>query len=262
MISNCGHDENGKYSGGRAGDQTGSEWEIRTWYNRPWNYVFRHPEPEVQKLIGDLAEEAAQNNLIGYDQNQRTTFWQQLKTSGYRPKNIRTACEADCSSGVAAIVKSVGYLTGTKALQGVSVDMYTGSERKILQSAGFETLTADKYTNSDRYLIRGDILLCEGHHTAINLTDGAATNTATYRWVLSGGKYYYQDQDGRNVHGWALIQETASEYKHWYYFDQKGAALTGMQIIDGKRYYFEESGPLCCALCNTDSGGALEIWYL
>ena len=36
------------------------------------NYVFRHPEPEIQKLIGDLAEEAAKNNLIGYDQNQRT----------------------------------------------------------------------------------------------------------------------------------------------------------------------------------------------
>lgn len=29
MISNCGYDENGKYSGGAAGDQTGAEWEIR-----------------------------------------------------------------------------------------------------------------------------------------------------------------------------------------------------------------------------------------
>lgn len=262
MISNCGHDENGKYSGGRAGDQTGSEWEIRTWYNRPWNYVFRHPEPEVQAMIAELAEEAAQNDLIGYDQNQRGTFWQQLPAAGYHPKNIKAACETDCSAGVAAIVKSVGYLTGTKALQGVSADMYTGSERAILQNAGFETLTADKYINSDRYLLRGDILLCEGHHTAINLTDGAAASTTTYRWILSGGKYYYQDQDGRNVHGWALIQETASEYKHWYYFDEKGAAVTGMQIIDGARYYFEESGPLCCALCHTSDKGVLEVWYL
>lgn len=262
MISNCGHDENGKYFGGRSGDQTGSEWEIRSWYNRPWNYVFRHPEPEVQDMIATLAEEAAKNDLIGYDQKQRITFWQRLQSCGYRPANIKTACETDCSAGVAAIVKAVGFLMGVQDLQEVSASMYTGNEHDTLQAAGFETLTADKYLNSDRYLLRGDILLCEGHHTAINLTDGAAAGQPTYKWVLSGGKYYYQDQDGKNVHGWALIQETASEYKHWYYFNDKGAAVTGMQIIDGKRYYFEESGPLCCALCNTDSGGALGVWYL
>ena len=28
MISNCGHDENGRYSGGKAGDQTGTEWQV------------------------------------------------------------------------------------------------------------------------------------------------------------------------------------------------------------------------------------------
>ena len=35
MISNCGHDENGRYSGGKAGDQTGTEWRVINWYNRP-----------------------------------------------------------------------------------------------------------------------------------------------------------------------------------------------------------------------------------
>ena len=38
-ISNCGHDEHGKYSGGQAGDQTGTEWEIKEWYSRPWDVV-------------------------------------------------------------------------------------------------------------------------------------------------------------------------------------------------------------------------------
>ena len=71
MISNCGHDENGKYSGGAAGDQTGTEWEIRTWYNRPWNCVLRHPDRNVGNMLADLARKAAQNNLVGYDQNQR-----------------------------------------------------------------------------------------------------------------------------------------------------------------------------------------------
>ena len=43
-ISNSGSDENGAYSGGQAGDQTGKEWRMRDWYNRPWTCVLRYPE--------------------------------------------------------------------------------------------------------------------------------------------------------------------------------------------------------------------------
>ena len=75
MISNSGHDERGKYSGGQAGDQTGGEWQIQAWYNRPWTHVFRYPASTVRECIASLAEEAAKNDRIGYDQNQRTTFW-------------------------------------------------------------------------------------------------------------------------------------------------------------------------------------------
>lgn len=34
-VSNCGHDENGRYAGGKAGDQTGGEYCLRPWYSRP-----------------------------------------------------------------------------------------------------------------------------------------------------------------------------------------------------------------------------------
>ena len=47
MISNCGHDENGRYSGGKAGDQTGTEWQVINWYSRPWKCVLRHPDAVV-----------------------------------------------------------------------------------------------------------------------------------------------------------------------------------------------------------------------
>lgn len=47
MISNSGHDEHGRYSGGAAGDQTGGEWARINWYSRPWNIVLRHPDPAV-----------------------------------------------------------------------------------------------------------------------------------------------------------------------------------------------------------------------
>lgn len=178
MISNSGSDENKKYSGGKAGDQTGNEWNIIPWYNRPWNCVLRHPDAEVANLLAELAEEAAQNNNIGYDQGQRTTFWARLSEVGYRPKNIKTPCEADCSAGVAALVKAVGYLLKRVTLQNVSKDAYTGNLKAALKAAGFTVLTNTKYLTSGDYLVRGDILLNEGHHTATNITTGPKATPA------------------------------------------------------------------------------------
>ena len=90
-ISNCGHDERNKYSGGKAGDQTGGEWTIRSWYNRPWNCVLRHPDADVREMIADMAEAAAKNNFVGYDQLQRLTFWEHLKASNYDPAKLTIA---------------------------------------------------------------------------------------------------------------------------------------------------------------------------
>ena len=173
MISNCGHDENNKYKNGKAGDQTGGEWALISWYNRPWNCVLRHPDAKVRKKIAELAKAAAQNNLVGYDQNERYTFWEHLKASAYNPAKITVACEADCSSGVAAIVKAVGYLLGDAKLQAVSIYCYTGNLRAALKAAGFEVLTASKYLTSDASLLEGDILLNESAHVATNLTNGS-----------------------------------------------------------------------------------------
>ena len=71
MISNCGHDERNKYSGGQAGDQTNQEWAIIPWYSRPWNVVIRYPDRKVGQKLAELARAADENNCIGYDQKQR-----------------------------------------------------------------------------------------------------------------------------------------------------------------------------------------------
>lgn len=171
MIANSGSDERGSYSGGSAGDQTGKEWRIINWYNRPWNCILRHPDPAVREKIATLAEQGANNNLIGYDQYERWTFWDQLKKVGYYPVNINTKCEADCSAGVISITWAVGYLLGLYKLKQLNAT-YTGNMRSGFRSAGFEVLTASKYLSGDSYLMRGDILLNDAHHTAINLTTG------------------------------------------------------------------------------------------
>lgn len=260
MISNCGRDENNRYSGGRAGDQTGHEWEVIPWYNRPWNVVLRHPDPRVGERIADLARMAAQNNNIGYDQSQRYTYWYALRNAGYNPSKIDVLCEADCSAGVAANIKAVGFLMGIKALQDVSIYAYTGNLRQTLRQAGFQVLTDQKYLASDEYLLPGDILLYEGHHTAVNLdrdSKAGSQEPVSYPcWVQSGADWYYRMADGVNYHGWQKINH------HWYYFDSSGKMLKNWFQVNGEWYYGQPDGPLEGALYRSDSRGAMDIWYV
>lgn len=281
MISNCGQDERGKYSGGAAGDQTGSEWQIIPWYNRPWNCVLRHPDQRVQADLAYLGRAAAENNNVGYDQGQRTTYWAQLVIASYDPAKIKTKCEADCSSGVAANVKAAGYRLEIKKLQEVSKDCYTGNLRAALKAAGFEVLTASKYLTSDKYLIPGDILLYEGHHTATNLDYsslaapkepekksgwhqeddgwrfylGNTGEPVRNNWYEDAGKWYWFNGAG--------IMVTNVWYKYqgcWYYLGADGAMVKGLQAVDGKWYYLDTDGRMATdpVVLTPDQDGALQ----
>lgn len=172
-ISNSGSDEKGGTKNGSAGDQTGKEWQLKAWYNRPWTVVLRYPDPAVGIKMAELGIAAALNNKIGYDQNQRTTYWTQLQKAGYDPSKITTACEEDCTAGVTANAKAVGYLMGIKKLQDLRTDTYSGNMRSRFVTAGFKALTAKKYLTGPKYLLPGDVLLYEGHHAAMNITFGS-----------------------------------------------------------------------------------------
>lgn len=172
MISNSGHDENGKYSGGKAGDQTGQEWCIRKWYNRPWTHCIVFENAKIRECICELSIEAANNDNVGYDQGNRTSYYEALEDAGFRPKNIKVKCEADCSSGVAANVKATGYLLNIPALKNVSIDAYTGNLVAVLKKAGAKIYTDKKYLTSETYLKDGYILLYEGHHVCVYVGNG------------------------------------------------------------------------------------------
>lgn len=145
LISNCGHNESGKLTGGKPGDQTGGEWALIPWYSRPWNVVLRHPDPKVRAKLSELAKKAAKNNLVGYCQTHRGTYWTHLKASHYDPSQITIACEADCSSGVLSNIRAVGYLLNISSFKNVSL-VSTSSMRKTLKALGFEALTDSKNT--------------------------------------------------------------------------------------------------------------------
>lgn len=89
--------------------------------------------------------------------------------------------------------------------------------------------------------------------------------TEGFHWVHSDGKWYWQDEEGRNWHGWKDIRETGGDKVHRYWFDHTGAAATGAKFIDGRWYFFwPDKDQNECMLCITDpydeTGGAQHIW--
>lgn len=188
-ISNSGSDENKQYHGGQKGDQTRHEWELRSWYSRPWTCVLRHPDSTVRRMIAEFGIDAALNNLIGYDQYQRYSYWTQLQNYNYKPALVKTACEADCTAGVTANVKAIGHILGVPKLENIEKDTTSRNMRSRFVKADFIALTDKKYLSGYDYLLPGDILLCENHHAATNITCGrhaSAGNTSTKVTVSTG----------------------------------------------------------------------------
>ena len=207
-ISNCGH--------GKAGDQTGTEYQIMNWYSRPWLCVLRFNDAKIAAMIADMATKAAQNNLIGYDQgtagnsNDRYSFWQHLKASNYDPAQITVACESDCSASTAAIVKGAGYRLNNAKLKAVSVYLTTRNMRAAMKATGAKVLTDSKYLTSGDYLKAGDILLNDNHHVAIAVTTGAKANTLSTSTALSKTPKWVGKVTANklNVRTWAGTENT------------------------------------------------------
>lgn len=177
-IANSGHDENGRYHGGQAGDQTGHEAELKAWYNRPWTVVLRYPDPAVGLEIAKLEIAMCLNPKVGYDQYQRVTYWKELVAADYDPSAIATPCEQDCTGGTTANVKAAGHILGIQTLEDIPVDTYSGNMKARFTKAGFRALTDSKYLTGPKYLLPGDVLLYEGHHAAVNITRGSKAGKA------------------------------------------------------------------------------------
>lgn len=217
MSVNIGHassDENKAIKGGNAGDQTAKEVCVRTWYNKPWTTVFRPKNSSVAEKIAKAMEQACVNDKIGYDQSQRTTLYEQAKLVNWDLSKITTACECDCSALVAVCVNAAGI--------SVSKSMYTGIQKDTLDKTGeFSLYTSSKYTGSADNLMRGDILLGDGH-TAVVLSNGATIqneckeelNNMAFKIALSAGH-------GKNTAGKRCMKSLdPNETREWVLNDR------------------------------------------
>lgn len=175
MVVSFGHDENGKYSGGKAGDQKGDEGRIRPYYiysNGGWDCVLRYPKREVGQKIAKKARNAAKNDNIGYDQSNRLSFYTALSKVKWRVVDIKEKVETDCSASTMAVIIASGMTLKVKKLQQLSPALTTWGIRAALKAVGFQVLTDKKYLTSDDNLLEGDIILNESHHVIVNVTDG------------------------------------------------------------------------------------------
>ena len=169
-VSGACIDERGRASGGKAGDQTGREVCVHTLASSgAWSRILR--PPRNASVIVKQAYAMAANDHIGYDQSQRTTFYEQAKKVGWDVSAIKTDCETDCSAGVGVLCNCAGY--------NVSKDVYTGNERSALAAVGFKDMPY-----SEASLQPGDILWRSGHTVVYVGTNKGYTAKATSSPVL------------------------------------------------------------------------------
>lgn len=187
MTVKIGHahsDENGRASGGIAGDQSSREVIVQDWYLRSsgWTIVFRAKDNKTAEKVAKAMEQACANNNIGYDQGQRTTLYAKAKELKWDLSKIKDKCECDCSSLVAVCINAAGI--------SVNKNMYTGSQKILLEATGkFSVLTDKKYLTKSEHLKRGDILLGPGH-TAIVLSDGLSASNNIEKITTDSAKSF------------------------------------------------------------------------
>lgn len=166
-IGHASMGENG-IKNNKAGDSTGKEVCIRSWYNKPWQYVLRCKDRAKANAMAEFCKQICACDKVGYDQNDRNTLEKQLMAHNWNINAIEP-CECDCSSFMVVCAMSQGIAikhNGTNAPN-------TSSMRKAFEQTGmFEVLSNSKYLTSDTHLLKGDILLKEGSHTAMALEDG------------------------------------------------------------------------------------------
>ena len=185
-IGHAAGDELRRASGGKAGDQTGGEVCVRTWYSSPWDCVLRPLDGELAEKSAAACEAACANPHIGYDQQQRNTLYERALELDFRLGDIEEACECDCSSFM-----HVCALAGGADIPFKWNCLWTGNMLDgFLASGQYAALTEDKYLISDAYLKRGDILLNSRSHTAMALEDGTM--------VSDGGAPEENDTVGAN----------------------------------------------------------------
>ena len=168
MAIRVGHaslGETKKTKNNKAGENTGSEVVIRSYYNSDWEFILRCKDKQKAEVMAKACEDGCNNKNVGYDQDERNTLRVQAKAVNWDLSKITTPCECDCSSFMTVCAEAAGInipYTNNNAPT-------TATMRTAFKSTGmFDIFTP---TISKK---RGDILVKNGH-TVMVLDDEEIT---------------------------------------------------------------------------------------
>lgn len=182
-IAHASIDENGKISGGKAGDQTKKEVCIRTMYYKPWNCVIRIDNEAVRTQFANNMIDIANNENIGYDQGGRNSLLAEARKVNFDFSKITVKCECDCSSAITTcLLAAIFVVLGEVAyLEAYEIMVESGNcattrtlrtRMKKLTMISVTVYTSTTYTSSTSKVLFGDIYLKEGSHVVCYIDDG------------------------------------------------------------------------------------------
>lgn len=182
-LAQASCDENGRYVGGQAGNQSGTELNIRGYYSssgNPWK-CYRPKDATVAKKIAENASGAVANLNIGYDQNGRNTIRAKAQKVNLVLSAINEACECDCMSLAGECAICAGA-SDAILFEGNNLP-WTGNAHEKLMATGMFDCKGSGLPESQ--LCVGDILVRDGH-AVIVVSGKAATGSLSTQTVVSG----------------------------------------------------------------------------
>lgn len=242
-IAHASIGENGKVTGGSAGDQTGKEVCIREWYNKPWNYLLHIKNDKIRKQFGNNMIDIANNNNVGYNQSSRNTLLTQAIKVNFVFTKITTKCNTDCSAMVtAALLGAIYTILGKEEYQKAYKVLYSGSNCRTTSTlrSGLNTLGLITVYNSREYIggtskaVYGDIYIKEGSHVVCYVDTGKkVTVTTTSYYKKYTGKSLLIDTVFKTIgapYGSVTKRKPVAE-KNGYKGIYKGTATQNLKLI-------------------------------
>lgn len=161
-------DERGKISGGKAGDQTGSEVKTGNYYQFGQSSIVRFREVEDGRLMGRIAKRLANNSSIGYDQSNRASLYNLAAEASWDLDDLikllkKKKVECDCSSFAATCInltfgKRVVPCFSTQGIYSACIKQnpkrFKTASVKVSEKNGFH---------------KGDLVYRPGRHVIINI---------------------------------------------------------------------------------------------
>lgn len=164
--------ENGKATGGKAGDQTGRELRFtRLADNFKFTYIYRFNDERAADLCVRKMVKLINSRCCGYSQmlNHRTSLADNLMKYNWnvgRMIKSGVKVEADCSSLVACMVKALQAKFGR--YYNISKNAYSGDLGDLLMQTGkFMRIDVEGVKTGRMRLKKGDILIRPYHHVAM-----------------------------------------------------------------------------------------------